>query len=51
MTVELCGKDKEKTGEVHEFYDPETGDTVFDKGFQSWNLFAVEMADWLNSIK
>ena len=51
ITVELFGKDIEKTGELHEFYDPETGDTVFDKGFQSWNLFAVEMADWLNSIK
>ena len=47
QTVELFGKDLEETGELHEFYDPETGKTVFTKGFQSWNLFAVEMVKWL----
>ena len=50
-TVLLFGKDIEQTGELHEFYDPETGNTVFNKGFQSWNLFAVEILDWLKDNK
>lgn len=46
-TIKLFGEDLAKTGEIHEFYHPETGETVFNKGFQSWNLFAVEMVNWL----
>ncbi len=46
-TVLLLGKDVEETGEFHEFYDPESGKTVHHLGFQSWNMFVVEMIDWL----
>ena len=49
-TVKLFGDDLMKTGEMHEFYHPETGETVFTKGFQSWNLFSVEMVNWLKTF-
>lgn len=42
----LFGKDIEKCGEMHEFYHPETGEGVFNQGFQSWNLLAVKMYRW-----
>lgn len=34
----LLGKDLEKNGEFHEYYNPETGEGVNNKGFQSWNF-------------
>lgn len=43
-TVRLFGKDVERCGEFHEYYDPETGMGVLNQGFQSWNLLAYNMA-------
>lgn len=43
-TIELFGKDIEECGELHEYYDPETGIGVNNKGFQNWNLLAIKMA-------
>ena len=37
-TIELYGKDIEQCGEMHEYYDPDTGEGVNNQGFQSWNL-------------
>lgn len=37
-TIELFGKDLEACGELHEYYDPDTGEGVNNQGFQSWNL-------------
>lgn len=48
-TVRLFGKDVEKCGEFHEYYDPETGEGIRNKGFQSWNLLAYNMADKLKN--
>ena len=48
-TVMLFGRDIEKNGEMHEYYDPETGEGVHNKGFQSWNLLAVNMFEWLKN--
>ena len=45
-TVEMFGKDIEANGEMHEYYDPETGKGVHNKGFQSWNLLVVNMMKW-----
>ncbi len=45
-TIKLFGKDIEENGEMHEYYDPETGKGVNNKGFQSWNLLVVDMLDW-----
>ena len=45
----MFGKDIEENGEMHEYYDPETGKGVHNKGFQSWNLLVVNMIKWYRS--
>lgn len=47
-TLSLFGKDLEGCGELHEYYDPETGRPVINPGFQNWNLLSVNMGAWLN---
>ena len=47
-TLELFGRDIAQCGELHEYYDPETGEGVNNPGFQNWNLFAIKMGQWLN---
>ena len=46
-TVELFGKGIEKHGEMHEYYDPDTGEGVHNISFQSWNLLVNNMLAWL----
>ena len=46
-TLKLFGEDIAKTGELHEYYDPESGEPVNNPGFQNWNLFAIKMGQWL----
>ena len=46
-TVELFGKGLEKHGEMHEYYDPDTGEGVHNISFQSWNLLVNNMLAWL----
>lgn len=47
VTVEMFGRDILACGEMHEYYDPDTGEGVHNQGFQSWNLLAFRMAEWL----
>lgn len=47
-TVTLFGRDVERNGEFHEYYDPETGEGVCNPGFQSWNLLAYRLAKRLD---
>lgn len=42
-TTELFGKDIEACGEMHEYYDPDTGVGVNNPGFQNWNLLSINM--------
>lgn len=42
-TIALLGKDILENGDMHEHYDPETGRGIRNKGFQSWNLLALEL--------
>lgn len=49
-TILLFGQDIEKNGAMHEYYDPETGEGVINKGFQCWNLLAVDMIKWYESM-
>ena len=42
-TVDLLGSDIEACGEMHEYYHPDTGVGVHNKGFQSWNLLVNNM--------
>lgn len=46
-TVVLLGRDIEKCGEFHEYYDPETGEGIRNQGFQSWNLLGYNLAEQL----
>ncbi len=46
-TINLFGKDFEKSGALHEYYEPETGEPLLNKGFQNWNYLVLNMAAWL----
>lgn len=46
-TMELLGRDLEKTGSLHEYYDPFTGKPIMNGGFINWNILALNMADEL----
>ena len=47
--VKLFAQDIEKTGELHEYYDPESGEPINNPGFQNWNLLSIKMGIWLNN--
>ena len=42
-TTAMFRQDLERTGVLHEYYDPETGAPIINPGFQNWNLLAVNM--------
>ena len=50
-TVFLLEKDLAACGELHEYYDPESGDPIINPGFQNWNLLSLNMRAWLNHEK
>ncbi len=47
-TVLLLGRDYERFGALHEYYLPDNGEPVLNKGFQNWNLLVLNMAAWLD---
>jgi hypothetical protein len=50
-TIILLGYDYERYGALHEYYLPENGEPVLNKGFQNWNLLVLNMAAWLDGKK
>ena len=46
-TISLFGRDFEKNGALHEYYDPETGEPILNKGFQNWNYLVMNMLAWM----
>lgn len=46
-TLKLLGEDLERTGSLHEYYNPFTGEPVMNGGFINWNILAINMADEL----
>ena len=50
-TVLTFGKDIERYGKMHEYYDPDTCEGVHNLGFQSWNLLAINMYKYLRSCR
>lgn len=46
-TVALFGEDLRKEGAMHEYYDPDTGAPIMNKGFQNWNYLVLNMLAWL----
>ncbi len=47
-TVLLLGRDFERFGALHEYYLPDNGEPVLNKGFQNWNFLVLNMAAWLD---
>lgn len=48
-TIKLFGQDIEKNGQLHEYYDPETGEGLYNPGFQNWNLLVILMMEMLEN--
>lgn len=46
-TVRLFGSDLERHGALHEYYQPENGEPVLNRGFQNWNYLVLNMIAWL----
>lgn len=46
-TIRLLGEDLERTGTLHEYYVPQTGEPVMNGGFLNWNLLVLNMIDEL----
>ena len=46
-TVELFGRDLERFGALHEYYQPENGEPILNRGFQNWNYLVLNMIEWL----
>lgn len=46
-TVRLFGNDFKKDEALHEYYNPETGEPIMNKGFQNWNFLVLNMIAWL----
>lgn len=46
-TVILLGRDFERFGALHEYYLPDNGEPVLNKGFQNWNFLVLNMIAWL----
>jgi Glycogen debranching enzyme len=42
-TLQLLGGDLEKTGSLHEYYDPFTGEPIMNGGFLNWNILVLTM--------
>ncbi len=46
-TIALFGNDLEREGALHEYYNPETGAPIMNKGFQNWNYLVLNMIAWV----
>jgi putative isomerase len=46
-TIVLFGRDFQHAGALHEYYDPETGEPILNKGFQDWNYLVLNMCAWM----
>jgi len=47
QTIALLARDLDAHGALHEYYHPDTGAPVMNKGFQDWNFLVLLMIDWL----
>ncbi len=42
-SLKLLGEDLKKTGSLHEYYNPMTGEAIMNGGFINWNILALNM--------
>ncbi|HBE04028.1 MAG TPA: glycoside hydrolase family 37, partial [Spirochaetia bacterium] len=45
-TIRLFGRDLERFGALHEYYQPENGEPALNRGFQDWNYLVLNMIAW-----
>jgi len=45
-TIQLFGRDFEQNNTLHEYYNPDTGEPIMNKGFQNWNYLVMNMLAW-----
>jgi putative isomerase len=46
-TIRLFGRDVERFGAMHEYYQPENGEPILNRGFKNWNYLVLNMIAWL----
>ncbi len=46
-TIALFGRDFESEGALHEYYNPDSGEPIINKGFQNWNFLVINMIAWM----
>jgi putative isomerase len=46
-TIRLFGRDLERFGALHEYYQPENGEPIVNRGFQNWNYLVLNMISWI----
>lgn len=49
-TLTLLGQDIERTGVLHEYYDPFDGSPVMNGGFINWNILVLNMVEELKLV-
>lgn len=45
-TIQLFGRDLERFGALHEYYQPNSGEPLLNRGFQNWNYLVLNMIAW-----
>ncbi len=48
-TIRLFGRDIERFGAMHEYYLPDNGEPVLNRGFQNWNYLVLNMIAWIEN--
>ena len=46
-TIVMFGRDFERSGSLHEYYQPENGEPILNKDFVDWNYLVLNMLDWM----
>ncbi len=46
-SILLFGRDFERFGALHEYYQPDNGEPILNRGFQNWNYLVLNMIAWL----
>lgn len=45
-TIRLFGRDFARFGALHEYYQPDNGEPILNRGFQNWNYLVLNMIAW-----
>ncbi|MDL5052962.1 trehalase family glycosidase [Oscillatoria laete-virens NRMC-F 0139] len=46
-TILLFGRDYQRFDDLHEYYEPDTGEPIINRGFENWNFLVMNMIAWL----